>query len=189
MRTHITRRDMVIAEDHTVNGIGDSATPVTDRSSPDSDTTETRSMTVDALVEQEGTLTRTRRVYCPQDLWVRPLSIEHKHNASGTSVKRVDALYFVVIYIADCHRFHSPAAWVVEKHGYFMGMYHHTFQRFDCTYFSPPRRYFLGLTLNDQPPTPVCVQGMRGHSRALAIWFLQHDTRWCDQCRKQQDKL
>ena len=123
MRTHITRRDMVIAEDHTVNGIGDSATPVTDRSSPDSDTTETRSMTVDALVEQEGTLTRTRRVYCPQDLWVRPLSVEHKHNASGTSVKRVDALYFVVIYIADCHRFHSPAAWVVEKHGYFIGMY------------------------------------------------------------------
>ena len=144
------RRDMATVDDHefaSINGIeysldqllgssvsdsSGSATPVTGRSSPDSDTTETSRKhcpTIDASVEQEGTLQETlaHDASVAREMGVRPLLIERKRSASGTTVKPGNALYFVVIYLApgDYHRFHSPTAWVVEKRRHFVGMYGH----------------------------------------------------------------
>ncbi|KIM51563.1 hypothetical protein SCLCIDRAFT_143017 [Scleroderma citrinum Foug A] len=138
-------RDMSIVDDHefaNVNGIeysldqligssvldtSGSTTPTKDRSSPDSDTTEAprQHCIIDASVEHEGTLQETlaHDASVAREMGVRPLLIERKRSASGTSVKPGNALYFTVIYLApgDYHRFHSPTAWVVEKRRHFVG--------------------------------------------------------------------
>ncbi|KZT09048.1 phosphatidylserine decarboxylase [Laetiporus sulphureus 93-53] len=46
-----------------------------------------------------------------------------ERRTSRVRVKPGNALYFAVIYLApgDYHRFHSPAAWVVEKRRHFIG--------------------------------------------------------------------
>lgn len=158
-------RDMAIVDDHefaNVNGIeysldqligssvldtSGSTTPTKDRSSPDSDTTEAprQHCIIDASVEHEGTLQETlaHDASVAREMGVRPLLIERKRSASGTSVKPGNALYFTVIYLApgDYHRFHSPTAWVVEKRRHFVGMYYRLLS-FPPTYFPSPGELF-----------------------------------------------
>ncbi|PCH33129.1 phosphatidylserine decarboxylase [Wolfiporia cocos MD-104 SS10] len=56
------------------------------------------------------------------EMGMRPF-LDRAQRRPSMSVKPGNALYFVVIYLApgDYHRFHSPAAWVVEKRRHFVG--------------------------------------------------------------------
>ena len=178
-------RDMAIAGDHKVNGMGylhhsfGSTTPViTDRSSPDSDATETRSnrQRVGRARRRAARDTRTRRVCCPRDGCAlvdrtQAQCVRNKRQACQCSLLTSRLATTVVSTVGEAHtlrRYVPPPP----------------FNALTVLISSLSNLFFLGLILDDQtPPEAVRAQGMRGHAQVLATRLLQHDTRRCDNLR------
>lgn len=76
---------------------------------------------IDASVSSDAPLSEVvaHEASVAAEIGVRPFL-----DRSRTIAKPENTLFFVVIYLApgDYHRFHSPAAWVVEKRRHFVGM-------------------------------------------------------------------
>ncbi|KAI0757522.1 phosphatidylserine decarboxylase [Daedaleopsis nitida] len=101
------------------------STPITDAPPPVNDTgAKKHGERIDASVPRDQGLPETvaQDVSMATEVGIRPTAVR-RDSFTSVRTKPGNSTFFIVIYLApgDYHRFHSPAAWVVERRRHFVG--------------------------------------------------------------------